>query len=238
MRFLVTRPQPDCKRTADKLRAAGHVADEAPLLDFQVSPPAPLDLSGVCAVAFSSRRAVSVLAGHPQLAELLDLPVFTVGAATAEACRRAGFADVRSAGGDFAALGRLILRERAGLGPGAVFYPAAQDRSGDLERVLKTGALACRTRVVYRMDPMEKLPSEVVRALSLAAYDGVLVYSRRTAETLVAALHSAGLGAKIPGLKVYAISSHAAAPMREAAQVRVAQAPCETALLDLVLAEC
>ncbi|POF30461.1 uroporphyrinogen-III synthase [Roseibium marinum] len=238
MRFLVTRPQPDCKRSADKLRAAGHIADEAPLLEFKVMPPEPLDLSGVSALAFSSRRAVSVLRGHPQLADLLGLPVFTVGDATAEACRQVGFQDVRSAGGDFAALGALILREHAGLGPGAVFYPAAQDRAGDLEALLKDGGLACRTRVVYRMEPVEKLPAAVVTALTRAAYDGVLVYSRRTAETLLFLLKSSGLDAVVPGLKVYAISSQAGEPLSDIMRVRVADAPCEAALLDLVLAEC
>ncbi|WP_068409325.1 uroporphyrinogen-III synthase [Labrenzia sp. OB1] len=238
MRFLVTRPQPDCKRTADKLRAAGHLADEAPVLEFQILPLEPLDLSGVSAVAVSSRRAVSVLREHAQIGELLDLPVFTVGEATAEGCRQAGFQDVRSAGGDFAALGALILRERAGLGPGAVFYPAAEDRAGDLASFLKTANLACRTQVVYRMDPAEKLPSGIVTALSRAAYDGVLVYSRRTAETLLSLLKSSGLDAVVPDLHIYAISSHAAEPFAGFKSVQVANAPCETALLDLVLAEC
>ncbi|WP_299818862.1 uroporphyrinogen-III synthase [uncultured Roseibium sp.] len=238
MRFLVTRPQPDCKRTADKLRAAGHLADEAPLLEFQVMPPEQLDLSDICAVAFSSRRAVSVLREHSQIGELLGLPAFTVGEATAEACRLAGFQDVRSAGGDFAALGALILRESAGLAPGAVFYPAAHDRAGDLESFLKTGNLACRTQVVYRMDPAEKLPAGIVSGLSGAIYDGVLVYSRRTAETLLSLLKASGLDGAAPGLKIYAISSHAAEPLAGFMRVHVASAPCETALLDLVLAEC
>lgn len=238
MRFLVTRPRPDCKRTADKLRAAGHVADEAPLLRFQAVPPERFDLSGVSSLAFSSRRAVAVLAGHPQFPDLKALPVFTVGEATAAACRQAGFQDVHTAEGDVRSLGRLILASQDQLKPGAVFHPAARERAGDLEGFLARENVSCRTEVVYGMDPASDLPAGVAEALQDGAYDGVLIYSRRTAEVLVQLLTGSGLDHILPGLYVYAISRQAAGPLSDVARVHVADEPCEKSLLDLVLAEC
>ena len=148
MRFLVTRPQPDCRSTADKLRAAGHVADEAPVLLFRPDPPEKFDLSQVSALALTSRRAVDVLAAHSQVQDLRKLPVFTVGDKTAAACRRAGFSEVLSAAGDVSALTQLILRHRDRLDGGTVLYPVAQERSGSLESDLVQNGVSCHVPVV------------------------------------------------------------------------------------------
>ena len=166
MRFLVTRPQPDCRRTAEKLRALGHVADEAPVLKTVEVRSAQFGLDGVSALAFSSRRSVAVLSAQGRIDALRSLPVFTVGDATALACREAGFSNVLSASGDIAALAQLILDNRSGLSSGAVLYPAAEDRAGDLEGLLAAGGVSCRTSVVYRMDAVTRLPSAVVDSLN------------------------------------------------------------------------
>jgi uroporphyrinogen-III synthase len=235
MRFLVTRPQPDCKRTADKLRAAGHVADEAPLLEMRAAPPDRFDLDGVAALAVTSRRTLQVLETHAQFRNLRQLPVFTVGDATAEACRKAGFANVQSASGDVGGLADLILRRRPA---GDILYPAAEDRAGDLEGRLAAGGLRCRTVVVYRMEPAAALPAEAVSALVDGAYDGVLVYSKRTAEALVSLAQAAGLDHILSRMRVYALSRQVAGPLQGAAEVRFAPVPNEQALLELVLTRC
>jgi uroporphyrinogen-III synthase len=238
MRFLVTRPQPDCRRTADRLRALGHAADEAPVLQTVTCPPDRFDLEGVSALAFSSRRAVNVVSGHARFEDLRMLPVFTVGDATAQACREAGFADIKSAAGDVAALARLILDSRDRLFPGHVLYPAAADRAGDLEGLLAAGGLSCRSVAIYRMDPVASLPETVQEALSGGAYDAVLVYSRRTAETFYELTRVLLGGHNFCHMRVYALSPQAAEPLSKGFEVRVAAAPNETALFDLALAEC
>ncbi|MEE4012788.1 uroporphyrinogen-III synthase [Roseibium sp. FZY0029] len=238
MHFLVTRPQPDCRRTAEKLRALGHVADEAPVLKTVEVGSAGIGLEGVSALAFSSRRAVAILAAHSQIDDFRKLPVFTVGDATALACREAGFPKVHSASGNIDALAQLILDKRSGLSSGEVLYPAAEDRAGDLEGLLAAGDVSCRTVVVYRMDAVTRLPSAVVDSLNSSAFDGVLIYSRRTAEAFVALVRSHGLDHILSGLPVYALSRQSAEPLSEASHVRVAAAPNETSLLDLALTQC
>ena len=238
MRFLVTRPQPDCKRTADRIRAAGQAADEAPLLLFTPSPPETIDLTDVAALAFSSRRAVEALRQHGQLQQLRDLPVFTVGDTTAQACHEAGYQDVRSASGDIAALGRLILSHKDRLGQGIVLYPAAKDRAGDLEDALTNGGVSCKTLVVYKMDAAMRLPEDVEAKLVASQYEGVLVFSRRTAETFLQLLKNSRLDHVLSSLRIYAISHQAAEPLSNHMEVKVAERPCEKALLDLALGEC
>ncbi|WP_422378516.1 uroporphyrinogen-III synthase [Roseibium sp.] len=238
MRLLVTRPEPDCRRTAERLRALGHVADEAPLLRQIDIAPAELDLANVAALAISSRRTVAVLTGHPQIGALRGLPVFAVGKATADAARDAGFDTVLSAQGDVAALALLILDRKEDLGGGRVLYPAATDRAGDLEGLLEAGNVSCRTVAIYRMDPVPDLPDPVLKALKDAAYDGILIYSKRTAEALAGLLRGHRLDHILPKLTVYALSQRAGAPLSNGMRVKVAAAPNENALLDLALTQC
>ncbi|MES0812919.1 uroporphyrinogen-III synthase [Roseibium sp. SCPC15] len=238
MRFLVTRPQPDCRSTADKLRAAGHVADEAPVLVFRPDPPDKFDLSQVSALALTSRRAVDVLTAHSQVQDLRKLPVFTVGDKTAAACRQAGFSEVLSAAGDVSALTQLILERRDKLDGGTVLYPVAQERTGSLESDLGQNGVSCNAPVVYRMDQAEELPSGVINVLRSNSYDGALVFSKRTAATFFQLLKSHRLDHIFSSLTIYCISRQAAEPLSDYMKVHVADAPCEKSLLDLTLAEC
>jgi uroporphyrinogen-III synthase len=238
MRFLVTRPQPDCRHTADRLRGAGHSAGEAPLLVLRATPPERFDLEGVSALAITSRRTVAVLETHPQIAALRALPVYAVGDATAAACAKAGFGRVLSAQGDIAALADLVLSSGAQVKSGVILYPAAVDRAGDLEGRLAAGNLGCRTVAVYRMDPVDRLPQGVLSPLEAEAFDGVLIYSKRTAETLRALVLHHGLEDVFSRLPGYALSARAAEPLTGVMPLEVAVAPSEDALLDLVLTRC
>src|SRR5262245_47209617 len=107
MRLLVTRPQPDAERTAAVLRDKGHDAVVAPVL--RIEPVAARIGDGpFAAVIMTSANAAQAIAGHAHLADLTALPVFAVGARTAEAARQAGFATVASAEGGWLKLVRLI----------------------------------------------------------------------------------------------------------------------------------
>ncbi len=238
MRYLVTRPEPDCRQTARLLMAAGHRVDVAPLLTFRPLRPAELDLTAVSALAVTSRRTVDALMSAPKLRSLVGLPVFAVGDATAEACRAAGFEKVFSASGDLLALGEMILGHKADLAGGVVLYPAARDRAGNLEDILRSGGVDCRVSTVYEMAAATTFPADVATALENGAYDGVLVYSRRTADILWSLLKSYGFDHIFSDLMIYSISRRAADPLTGSMPVKVASAPCEPALLELVLANC
>jgi len=238
MRLLVTRPEPECHLTAERIRSLGHDADEAPLLRVESSAPGRFDLSDVTALAYSSRRAIDALKEHPQQEDLQALPVFTVGDATAAAARKAGYGEVRSAKGNISALGQLILDTAPEHRHGCILYPAAAARAGDLEGQLAAGGVDCRTVVVYRMTSIRAWPPQVLKRLEDAAYGGILIYSKRTAETLLALLQATRLehiSSKVP---VYALSAQAGAPLSDVMTVRVAAEPNENALLDLALTQC
>jgi uroporphyrinogen-III synthase len=183
----------------------------APLLAIRPIPqPAP-DLAGVAALAFTSRNGVDAFAA---LSTQRDLPVFTVGDATAAAARSAGFATVRSASGALGDLAALL----AAAAPGPVLAVGALEPSGDLPALL-AGRVEVRSLAVY-----EALETA---AAAPAAFDAVMVHSPRGGRALAALGPFAGQIAAV-------ISEAAAAPLREASGlvVRVAARPDEAALFE------
>src|SRR5262249_49265467 len=131
MRLLVTRPEPDGERTAERLRARGHDVVVAPLLrvdavDFEFTEET------VSAVGLTSANAARAVARHRARDALTALPAFAVGGHTAEAARVAGFADIRSADGARDHLIRLIAASAGSVG-GPLLYLAGEDRAGELD---------------------------------------------------------------------------------------------------------
>ena len=185
----------------------------APLLAIRPLPQQAPDLSGVMALAFTSRNGVAAFAA---LTDARDIPVFTVGDATAEAARAAGFARVRSAAGAIGDLVRLLSAE-APTG-GLVLAPGALEPAGDLPALL-SGRVAVRALPVY-----EAVPTD---AAAPAAFDAVLVHSPRAGRALAA------LG-PFEGQTAVAISDAAAAPLTAftGLDVRVATHPDEAALFE------
>jgi uroporphyrinogen-III synthase len=232
VRLLVTRPEPDAERTGAALRARGHDVLLAPLLRVE-AVACDLGDAAYGAVVMTSANAARAVATHPSRAVLAALPAFTVGRHTAEAARVAGFADVRSADGDKADLAAFLRAEyEAARGP--LLYLAGEDRAGELD--LSASGIAVVTTVIYRAVAAERFPDVVSTALAAGAIDGVLHFSRRSAEAYLACGCRADLLA--PALApLHVCLSHAVAEPLAAAgarAVRIAPRPDEAAMIELV----
>jgi len=233
LRLVVTRPEPDGARTAAALRARGHAVMLAPLLAIAPEAEADLGPEPWGGVLITSANAARAVAAHPRRGELLGLPLFAVGRRSAEAARAAGFAEVVSADGDAADLARLVVaRDRT---PQPLLYLAGEDRAGDLGGALAAQGVATRTVVVYRAVIATALPDDVKDALAAGEIDGVLHYSRRSADAFVALALAAMIDIKKLTTKHYCVSAQAAAPLRDAGAAALAAAtPDEPALLALI----
>src|SRR5262249_48258458 len=126
LRVAITRAQPEAEKTAAHVRARGGEAVLAPLLSIE---PRPFELSaaGAQALLFTSSNGVHAFAAQ---ATQRDIAAFAVGESTAAAARAAGFAEVRAAGGDVAALAQLV---QAALDPraGALIHISGAHVAGD-----------------------------------------------------------------------------------------------------------
>lgn len=233
MRLLLTRPQPDAERTAAALRGRGHSVILAPLLRIEVQEDAEIGSGPWAAILVTSANAAQAIARHKHLAELRALPAFTVGDHTARAMSASGFADVISAGGDRGDLARLVA-QRLKRGE-ALLYLAAADRSGDIAGNLSAQGFVVHTAVVYRAAAAGALPRQAAEAL-VGGVDGVLHYSRRSAETYLKLARAAGLLARALKPIHFCMSEQVAEPLAQAGagDVRIAPQPTEAALLDLI----
>lgn len=205
------------------------------MLEMAEAAPDTFNLDGVTGLAVTSSRVASILRRHSQFEQLAGLPVFAVGARTADAMRSAGFGRVLSADGDVEALSGLIRDELPG---GHLLYPCARDRAGDLEGRLAPQGIRCDAIVVYSMDPVHRLAPQVVDRLRSGAIDRVLILSKRTAQAFLDALAREAATDVLERASVLAISSQAATPLDGYTLVKIAVHPTEEALLELALSPC
>ncbi|MGV9008449.1 uroporphyrinogen-III synthase [Brevundimonas sp.] len=214
-RVWVTRAEPGASRTAERLREIGWSPVVRPLLKIRPLSPDVPDLEGVSAIAFTSRNGVSAFA---ELTLRRDRRVFTVGEATAQAAREAGFADVRSADGAIGDLVALIARE---MHPEEQLLAAvAREPVADLQALL-AGRVQVETLAVY-----EAVETGTAAPDGLAA---ILIHSPRAAVAL------ATLGAQaVERRRVVAISAQAAAPLNglPVADLHIARHPSEAGMLE------
>ncbi len=232
MRILVTRPEPDGERTAAKLRARGCEVMLAPLLRVET---VDADLDGTWhAVAVTSVNALRAIADHPALDALLESPAYAVGGRTADAALAQGFANVVSADGD---VGDLAGVMKTHLQPGVrVLHLAGEERSGDLTGALAAAGIEVTTRMVYRTLALAAFPPDLRDALTAGWIEGVLHFSRRSAETYVGCAAAAGLTGQAVAPVHYCLSRPVAEPLVAAGarNTRLADQPNEAALIGLI----
>jgi uroporphyrinogen-III synthase len=240
LRALVTRPEEDAAPLAAALAERGIDVTLEPLLSIRPLPEAPIDLTGVQALLFTSAngvRSFAELAGARALAGWRELPAFAVGNATAAAAHNVGFTRVDSAAGDVAALARLVA-ERLDPKAGALFHAAGSAVAGDLAGLLEQAGFTLRREMLYEARPADQLSPATVTNLGNGWFDLVLFFSPRTAATFVALARAAGEGVVGGCGKAAALclSQAVATAAREMPwrEVQAAARPELPALLDLI----
>lgn len=232
MRILVTRPLEDAERTAADLRARGHEAILAPLMEIHFRSGPDLALAGVQAILVTSANGIRALAAH---SKRRDLPVFAVGPQSAEAARKEAFAEVKSADGDAAALAEAV-KGLARPESGALFHAAGAETKGDLAARLSAAGFTVQSEVLYEAVPASVLPPDAETALAKGEADAVMLYSPKSARIFVACLAQSGLADAARGLTALCISKAAATPLAVLPfrAVRVAAHPDQDGLFALL----
>lgn len=201
--ILITRPEPAASETAAFLTGQGYSVLSSPMLTVEMVDAPPPDLGGVAGLVVTSPNGVRAL---EMLVASRDLPVYAVGDRTANMALAAGFASVRSAGGDIHDLARLILTEPPG-GQGRLLHICGADVAGDLALLLRPGNLQVERLVAYRAVPVRHLDAETVAVLAEGRITHVLLFSARTASTFVTLACEAGLKEAARGLTALCISN-------------------------------
>ena len=217
--ILVLRPEPGAGASAARARALGLEPVVAPLFTIRPlawePPRGPFD-----ALLLTSANAPRH--AGPTLARYHHLPCFAVGEATAAAAREAGFISVNTGPADGAAA--LVLAAERGFRQ--VLHLCGRDRV-ELSHP-HASVVSCP---VYAADAADALSTEAAAALDAGAL--VLLHSPRAAAAFAAL---AGDRARI---RIAAISRAAADAAGDGwAEVHVAEAPRDQALLELAAKLC
>lgn len=227
MKILVVRAVEDARRTAAKLKALGHAPIISPALRIRTIPIA------MPAGAFDATIATSAHAfDAPIPAPLKDIPLYVVGARTAELARKPGWAAPVTSAPDAATLAADLARA---LPHGArALYLAGRDRKDVLERAL-ADAIELTVVECYAAEPAIALSDEARAGLAADEIDSVLHYSRRSASIFLALATQAGLDLRALTTRHIAISADVAAPLHDLAlPVIVAATPDEDAMLACI----
>jgi len=202
----------------------GHAVMVQPMLRIVFAPP-PEDIAEPAALIATSRNGVRALSAWPAAVKWREAPLFVTGEGTARTAADTGFTDVRPGGADAAALADRILRDVA-KDAGSLLYAAARDRTGAPAGGLIAAGYDVRTVEAYRAEWVTELDPTVAEAFRAGSIDGILFFSRRTAEAFVAALVAAGLVESLRGVACYALSERVAEPLRAVGgDIRVAAHP-------------
>lgn len=222
IRVLVTRSEPGASETAERLSARGYTPIVEPLFAIETIASA---LPAFDALAFTSLNGVLTFAA---LTPRRDVPVFCVGARTAEEARNAGFAEVESADGDVNDLARLI----EGRLPRSVrlLHAGNEDSRGDLAGKLARKGWQATFAPTFRAAPFPTPGRALADHLAGdAAFEAALVHSPHAGSLLAGFLRPAS---NAPPFAVAAISQAAAQPLQDVVRrIEIAAAPNETELL-------
>jgi uroporphyrinogen-III synthase len=224
-RIWVTRSAPGADATAARLRAMGFDPVVAPLLDLKPVEGARIDLDSIAAIAFTSANAVRFFA---EKSHERGLKVFAVGAATAEAARKARFATVLSTDGDVKALAAAMALRKREL-KGVILHPGAAEPAGDLAGALAAQGMEVRSVALYDSVPAE-IPPDLIA--ELGQLHGVLLHSPKAAQALARLLKKT----PAPALHAWCLSKAVARPLARIplAERTSAALPNEDSLLSLL----
>lgn len=234
MRLLVTRPEPEAEALAETLRKSGHEAIVEPMLVIRPAEKVRPQLEGVDALVVTSANALGAIANHPDLGQMCRLPLYAVGAATAEAGRHLGFSKVIRGGGSADTLLPVLT---TAFRPGTRLLHLAGDVVAvDMATPLSRSGIALDTTIVYESVACSAFSEKLVAALRQGEVDGVILMSPRTAATFAALVTKAGLADEARRLVCFCISANTASTLGDLAPAStpIAATPDLPSLLALI----
>lgn len=235
MRVLVTRPQAEAERTAQRLTRYGYRPVIVPLTRIEPVAPCVLpDPLAYDAVAVTSANAIR-FAPADLVAGLSKLPVFAVGARTADAVAAAGLAPTGIGTGDAAALGELVAGAAAH--NRRVLHLCGKVHGDGLSGALVARGIECDALPTYdavAVDPPARDLREIGRNGPIAV---AMFYSPRAAELFVALLATEPTASVLRPAACLCLSPAVSAGVRGLTGVQriVAGSPSEDALFDALL---
>jgi uroporphyrinogen-III synthase len=227
---LITRPEPGASETAARVALLGFTPVLTPVLRIRPTPVRLPPAASLAAVLVTSGNAVDALPPDYRAMNLLS-----VGDATAQRARAAGFLRVTSAAGDADALAELVTRHQNPR-DGTLLLASGQSQGQKLAAALRQAGYRVIRRVAYAAVPVPQLAPTAVTALRAGRVRAALFFSAETARQFVRLARRAGLAETLAGVDAISIGQPAAVALEALPWrgVRVAAQPTQDEMLTLL----
>lgn len=193
--ILLTRPLEDSLCLAQKLKKLGYIIYLQPLLTVK-EISAPQYIIKDEALIFTSRHGVKFFSKH--FTERSN-SAWCVGKKTAAIARELGFTHVMEGDGNGETLLKRIKNKSS---QQSFIHISGTDVTMDFERELHPH---CKRIVLYATEPVTKFRPTIKRALERSAIGTILLYSKKTAQTLLSLCSSFDSSIKIIGLSQHIV---------------------------------
>jgi uroporphyrinogen-III synthase len=203
MHFLLTRPEEDSKKLADRLKALGHEVTCRPLLTIEPLPAPEIDLDNFQAVLFTSANGVRAFA---QKCPYREITCFSVGDATAATAKDAGFSTIYTAGGDVDKLAELIIHTLDKTAQPLLHISGTAVAGNLSERLTKTG-FQVHQHKLYTARKATRFSAATQALIQSGHITHMPFYSPRTAKTFVDIIQQEHLSAHLSKITALCLSS-------------------------------
>jgi uroporphyrinogen-III synthase len=220
---------------AAALAEFGHEAVPSPMLVVEHLAANKFLLSGAQALIVTSRNALRAIARFEQLPDVISMPLFVVGGATAKLARELGFENVSAGPGTAEDLVPMI-RSVCDPARGPLVHLAGETVAWDLKGALEADGFTVRQPVLYRTTPATELTAKAAEAFRTSTLDGVVLMSPASAATYAALVKRHHVAEQAARLVHYCLSEKVAAALEElpGVAIRVAEKPSQEDLLALI----
>ena len=228
--ILILRHEQGATRSRQRLEKLGHEVTTLCLskiehLDTQF-PKANYD-----SVILTSARAPNILKNHPDFTTLSSLPVFCVGAHTANQAVKAGFTQIADQEKDAASLAQTLVKSGSNIN---ILYPCAKDISFDFRGFLAKHDVNCQNWPIYSNTLNAPTVDEIIQGLTNT--NAIFLHSKRIAGHFFELFEKIDLNGQdlLRDHKIIAISSNVASvvPAKLRASTHISSEKSEQSMVE------
>ncbi len=228
--ILILRHAQGATRSRQRLEKLGKEVTRLCLskIEYLVTPFPEADYDGVI---LTSARAPNIMKNHPEFTTLSNLPVFCVGAHTANQADKVGFSQIADQGKDAASLAQTLVKSGNCKN---ILYPCAKDISFDFHGFLSKHDINCQNWPIYSNTLHAPTTDEIIRGLTNTY--AVFLHSKRIAVYFFELLEKTGQNGQdlLRDHKIIAISSNVASvvPAKLRASTHISSEKSEQSMVE------
>ena len=222
--ILTTRPESDSLKDIAYLKDKGFEAISSPLLTIHALGAELPSIKDFDSVVLTSQHAARLIKDK----DILALPCFAVGEATAQAASEAGFKNIIAGESNAADLTETIKKNP----PTRLLWLSGQDISYDIKAGLEADNIVCERYPLYKAELVDDFTPMALEALKAGDVGAVLIHSARTGEQFKKLIERYHLSSVQRNMTYIAISEEVARLYgADWGNVRVAKSPKREAML-------